>query len=750
MNDFTMGTGKTIVEPSSDGHHTAGPRLLKVTDQVFVGHRYSISNIIYIITATGVVVVDTGETIAAARKSLEDFRRICALPISYIIYTHFHGDHILGASALHTAGTRVIAQRNLAEEYAKGQLLSTHRKRVDRLQFGLDLKKHLRGASHQKHGESGFVRPDITFDSDYRFEDGGVQFELYHAPGESSDHVAIWLPEGKILLPGDLFYSSFPMLSSPMKPDRPVLAWAESLDRMKALGAQYLVPSHGLPTSGTDEIEAILTNYSGAIRYVHDRTVGLLNRGFSLEEIRQRVRLPVQWRKIPYLEPRYGSVDWAVRGIFRQYTGWYDLNPTNLNPLPRGFLSRTLVDLCGVVPLIGRAQKAVQDGDDRLCLELTDILLKAEPRNFRALSLRLQALEKLGDAATNRVERNLFREAALAVRRQTRQNAKQESQTSPIGSVKRRTRYNSPVIILAAPRSFTSVVCAMLGQHPQMYGMPELHLFGSETVSEWFELCQKEPFPRAHGLLRAVAQLCFDEQTEESIRRARGWLRARSYFTTGDLLRTLATKVYPATIVDKSPGIAWKPEWLKRALRMFPRAKFIHLVRHPVGQGESIIKYIKIRAQNGPIPPSHWLLNFAWYGRWHKVGNEADPQYGWQGLNSNIRNFLRDVPEHQQRLVRGEDLLLAPNETFRPILEWLELRSDVRALDRINHPEDSPYAFFGPPGAEYGNDILFLKDPVLRRVSSSNYKLEDPVSWLSNGGTLAPGVINLAKQFGYT
>ena len=130
-----------MLNQATTATNNVGPRLLKVTDQVFVGHRYSISNIIYIITATSVVVVDTGETIAAARKSLEEFRRICALPISHIIYTHFHGDHTLGASAIYTAGTRVIAQRNLLEEYAKGQLLRPYRTRVDRLQFGLDLKK---------------------------------------------------------------------------------------------------------------------------------------------------------------------------------------------------------------------------------------------------------------------------------------------------------------------------------------------------------------------------------------------------------------------------------------------------------------------------------------------------------------------------------------------------------------------------------------------------------------------------------
>ena len=40
-----------------------------------------------------------------------------------------------------------------------------------------------------------------------------------HTPGETFDHTSIWMPKEKILFPGDLFYASYPMLASPMKPD---------------------------------------------------------------------------------------------------------------------------------------------------------------------------------------------------------------------------------------------------------------------------------------------------------------------------------------------------------------------------------------------------------------------------------------------------------------------------------------------------------------------------------------------------
>src|SRR5262245_30909041 len=73
-----------------------------------------------------------------------------------------------------------------------------------------------------------------------------------------------------------------------------------------------------------------------------------------------------------------------------------------------------------------------------------------------------------------------------------------------------------PLIILGAPRSFTSVVCAMLGQHPEMYGLPEVNLFVAETMAERRGLIAQPPWSE-HGLLRAVAQLFGGEQTIQTI-----------------------------------------------------------------------------------------------------------------------------------------------------------------------------------------------------------------------------------------
>ncbi|MEO8893977.1 MAG: sulfotransferase, partial [Coleofasciculaceae cyanobacterium] len=74
-----------------------------------------------------------------------------------------------------------------------------------------------------------------------------------------------------------------------------------------------------------------------------------------------------------------------------------------------------------------------------------------------------------------------------------------------------------PIFILGAPRSFTSVICAMLGQHPETYGVPELNLFIDETLDQLTQRLKGIRQFQLHGLLRTVAQLYAGEQTILSV-----------------------------------------------------------------------------------------------------------------------------------------------------------------------------------------------------------------------------------------
>lgn len=401
-------------------------QFFKVSDRVYSATGYALGNVIYILTDKSVVVVDTTETQSAARATFEEFRKISQLPVSYIIYTHHHGDHINGAKVFKGETTKIIAQKSFVQELDEYKQLLTYNRRVNAAQFGASLSPKERGVrlaiNLNPNGtpirqESGYLPPDILFDEQYSFEEGGVRFELYHTMGETSDHLMVWMPQERVLLPGDLFYNSFPMLSSPMKPDRPVREWAESLERMRQFQPAYLVPSHTEPLEGRAEIDSTLANYAKAIRYVHDETVKGINQGLTLEQMRQQIRLPNDLARLPYLQPIYGRVEWSVNGIYRKYTGWYDFNPAHLNPGSASTFHRALIEASnGSALLVKRSQQALRDNQPQLALELTNVILDAEPNNSEAKAVRVEALEKLAKATINLVEPNLYRTAAQEAR----------------------------------------------------------------------------------------------------------------------------------------------------------------------------------------------------------------------------------------------------------------------------------------------------------------------------------------------
>lgn len=310
------------------------------------------------------------------------------------------------------------------------------------------------------------------------------------------------------------------------------------------------------------------------------------------------------------------------------------------------------------------------------------------------------------------------------------------------------------IFLLAPPRSQSTLACAMFGQHPQMYGLPETHLFSAETVAKWWEMCSQARFDMADGLLRAVAQLYYGEQTDHTVGAASGWLRRRSHFTTGLLFEVLAEKVHPLVLVEKSPTLVTNPGALQRAFTMFPQARFIHVVQHPRGYGESLMRGIQDARKLGPVP--YWMLHLASFpgpsasedGLPHDVPG-LDPQRAWYVLNMNAYEFLKLVPEGQKALVRSEDLLADPDQTLQRIAGWMGFRTDDEAINEMKHPERSPYACPGPPSARYGGATFSPESARVGQTQTETLHLDGPLGWRADGKGFLPRVKQLARQFGY-
>lgn len=304
----------------------------------------------------------------------------------------------------------------------------------------------------------------------------------------------------------------------------------------------------------------------------------------------------------------------------------------------------------------------------------------------------------------------------------------------------------SPVFILAPPRSYTSLFSASLGQHPALFGMPELNLFQAVKMEDfWSGLdengVQRSPFWHVmrHGLLRAVAQLYLGEQTYESVRAAERWVRTRATMTSGEVYRELAQKLSPRRIVEKSPGYLRKEEYLERLLETFPQARFIHLVRHPMGQCLSSLK-----AKGGKQ-----LLFMLGAVDYRGAAPVLDPQIVWHDSQIRIMNFLEQLPVEQWVRIRGEDFIMEPAAVLQQICRWLEISDTPEVIEAMLHPEASPFSCEGPANARLGNDINFLQNPSLTPGRVPDQSLQVALPWRVDGATFHPRVIELAQELGY-
>lgn len=300
------------------------------------------------------------------------------------------------------------------------------------------------------------------------------------------------------------------------------------------------------------------------------------------------------------------------------------------------------------------------------------------------------------------------------------------------------------LIILAPPRSFTSVVCAMLGQHPQMYGLPEVNLFSAETMRERQGMLKWRKSGES-GLLRTVAQLWGGEQTMQTVALAKRWVQFRLESSCVSVMRELMEKVRPRIIVEKSPATTRRVDCMQRIRRAFPGARFIHLLRHPRTQGDSLFTMVKNNRAPVAVAQELGALDFS------TDPPTLDLQKVWYALHMNIYTFLETVPRDQWIRIRGEDLLSDPDRHLVEIAEWLGLRTDKEAIEMMKHPERSPYAGIGPLNAPFGNDGKFLRDPHLRPLPKGKEpSLEGPLSWRPDKRGFSPEVIELAMEFGYT
>ncbi len=391
----------------------------RVTDGVYVAIGFGLANSIMIEGDDGLIIVDTMESVQQGEEVLAAFRQISAKPVKAIIYTHNHTDHVFGSAAFAAAGEdEVEIYAHDTTQYYIDRVINVVRP-IIHLRSMRMFGNYLPEDELVNDGIGAFLGidsdsrlfampPTRTFSDELKLTIAGVDIELVHAPGETSDQIFVWLPQKGVLLPGDNIYRAFPNLYTIRgTPYRDVTQWVSSLDKMRQRKPEFLVPSHTRPITGAQAIEDTLRAYRDAIQFVHDQTVRYMNRGLTPDQIVKRVRLPEHLASQPYLQEFYGKVDWSVRSVFNGYLGWFDGNPSTLQPLDEGQQATRMAQLAGgEEQLLSRARAALEQQDYQWVLDLTDHLLVLG--QAEAQTLRSKALSALGERQSNPNARHYY------------------------------------------------------------------------------------------------------------------------------------------------------------------------------------------------------------------------------------------------------------------------------------------------------------------------------------------------------
>ena len=386
--------------------------IIEVTEGIHVAVGFALANAIMIEGDGSNVIIDTTGTVETAQEVKDLFDSINSNPVEAIIYTHNHGDHTYGATVFAEDSTEIYAHESTGKYLSRviGILRPIISSRSSRM-FGNVLPRE----EVENNGigpfleigrdgrKPGLLYPTKTFSDKLAFTAAGIKIELYHAPGETNDQLFVWLPEKRALFPGDNFYKTFPNLYTIRgTPYRDLVGWVNSIDMMRYLEPEYLVPSHTRPLVGAKTINNLLTTYRDAIQYVHDQTIRLMNMGMEPDEIAENLILPKHLGDSPYLQEFYGSPAWSAKNVFSGYLGWFDGNPSSLKPLPKREEATNIINLAGGWDkLFQEAEQSYLNEEFQWSLQLTDYLLRMKPDDRQTQLLRQSALVALGAKESN-------------------------------------------------------------------------------------------------------------------------------------------------------------------------------------------------------------------------------------------------------------------------------------------------------------------------------------------------------------
>ncbi len=249
----------------------------RVTTNVYTTTKLRGCNPSFVTTSEGVVVIDTPQLptrAVALRREAETHGAI-----RYLVNTEHHVDHIFGNYYFKGAGT-VVEHKGLYDNF----MVVTPD--LDPFAYA-----HEAIPTDDPEGEAIFPQRDeyyrdpnkatVIFTGDLTLRVGHHTFNLIHTPGHTPGQIAVHVPEERVVFTGDTIFcecQTWLMTSN-------VDLWLESLERIRQLDVDHLIPGHGPVTTlkYVDTQRSMLLEWKAAVA----QAVG---KGWTREETVERVR----------------------------------------------------------------------------------------------------------------------------------------------------------------------------------------------------------------------------------------------------------------------------------------------------------------------------------------------------------------------------------------------------------------------------------------------------------------------------
>lgn len=411
--------------------------LYKVTDGIYQVRGYSIANVTFVETDNGWFVMDVSSSMECAKAAFDLVEKNLGVrPIYAISYSHTHTDHYSGAKIFVTeeqiadGSVRVFAPDGFMEKVASENIYvgaAMGRRAV--YQFSAERPGQYgavdSGLGKSIYGQtSTLIAPTDVIKVNQSVVVDGLEVQFQLTPGtEAPAEMNTYIPKYKTLFGAEnvngTLHNVYTLRGAEI---RDALAWAKYIDEaiVSWPDMEYICSSHNWPRYGNETCITYLENHRDTYKFIHDRTLNLLNKGYTLNEVGRMVVLPSALEKEWTTHGYYGTVSHNARAVAQRYLGFYDSNPSNLNPLMQEDAAKKYVEYMGGAEAILRLAQADYDkGEYAWVAEVLNRVVFADPQNMEARALLADALEQLGYQAESAIWRNAYIQGATELRHGT-------------------------------------------------------------------------------------------------------------------------------------------------------------------------------------------------------------------------------------------------------------------------------------------------------------------------------------------